>query len=45
MSDAGTKSDAEINIEKAKALKEAGNAAFKSGDFKQAMVNYHQVSC
>lgn len=31
------------NIAKALDLKEQGNAAFKAGDYKQAMTAYHQV--
>ena len=31
------------NIAKAIALKETGNEAFKRGDYKQAMISYHQV--
>jgi hypothetical protein len=31
------------NIAKATALKVEGNEAFKAGDFKKAMVAYHQV--
>ena len=31
------------NIAKAVALKETGNEAFKRGDYKQAMISYHQV--
>lgn len=31
------------NIAKAKALKEEGNEAFKAGEYKKAMVAYHQV--
>ena len=36
-------SNAETNIAKALELKEEGNAAFKAGEYKQAMVHYHQV--
>lgn len=35
--------DAERAIETAVSLKEQGNAAFKEGDYKQAMTAYHQI--
>ena len=37
-------SSAQTNITKALELKAQGNEAFKAGDYKQAMVFYHQAA-